>query len=120
MTLHHASLETRRDDVPAELRFWSILDFQELQPPGDLEERATWVARGASQIHLLHAEEPVVMPLGHVAIVCQDYADVLEALVAAGHAVEERDQHWGAPRCYVRSPAGHRVEVMAFPPPTAG
>lgn len=116
MTLQHASLETRRGDVPAEVRFWAILGFAVVDPPGDLDERATWLARGSTQIHLLYAEDPVTMPKGHVAVVCEDYTEVIGALAAAGHEIEERARHWGAARSYIRSPAGHRVEVMAFPP----
>ena len=32
------------------------------------------------------------------------------------HEVDERDRHWGAARCFVRAPGGHRVELMAAPP----
>ena len=30
--------------------------------------------------------------------------------------VDERPRHWGAARCFVRAPGGHRVELMAAPP----
>ena len=29
---------------------------------------------------------------------------------------QPREEHWGSPRCFVRDPVGHVVEVMAFPP----
>ena len=51
-----------------------------------------------------------------MAVVAPDYAAVTEALRAAGFEVEPRPEHWGAPRSFVRDPAGHRVEVMAAPP----
>jgi hypothetical protein len=66
MTLQHVSLETRRADVDAELAFWALLGFEEVRPPEGLVGVATWVARAGTQIHLLHAEDPVVMPAGHV------------------------------------------------------
>jgi hypothetical protein len=116
MTLQHVSLETRPGDVEAEVRFWELLGFDRVQPPGDLGARATWVQSGPTQVHLLHAADPVVMPQGHVAVVCSDYVATLDALSAAGCEIDERAQHWDAPRCYTRSPAGHRVEVMAAPP----
>jgi hypothetical protein len=45
------------------------------------------------------------------------HAETLARLAAAGHPPEPRTAHWGAPRAFVRSPGGHRVEVMAAPPP---
>jgi catechol 2,3-dioxygenase-like lactoylglutathione lyase family enzyme len=117
VTLQHVSLETRPGDVEAEVRFWALLGFDRVEPPGTLAERATWVQSAATQIHLLFADEPVVPPQGHVAVVCKDYMSTLGALSAAGLEVHERPPHWGAPRLHVRSPGGHLVEVMAAPPP---
>jgi catechol 2,3-dioxygenase-like lactoylglutathione lyase family enzyme len=119
MTLQHVSLETRPGDVDAEIRFWRLLGFERVEPPGPLAERAAWVQSGTTQIHLLFSEAPTVMPRGHVAVVCPGYVETVDALSAAGFEVEERAQHWGQPRLYVRSPAGHLVEVMAAPPPTS-
>lgn len=119
MTLQHVSLETRPGDVEAEVRFWALLGFERIEPPGALSERAAWLRGGPTQIHLLYAAAPVVAPQGHVAVVCPRYVETLDALSHAGFEIEERAQHWGAPRCYTRSPAGHRVEVMASPPPDA-
>ena len=116
MTLHHVSLETRRADVEAEVRFWALLGFEQVPAAGTLAERATWVQAGTTQIHLLYADEPVVPPEGHAAVICPDYAETLDALSKAGFEVEDREQHWGVPRSFVRSPAGHLVEVMASPP----
>ena len=55
-------------------------------------------------------------PLGHVAVVADDYAATVARLEGAGFAVEPRARHWGAARSFVRTPAGHRVELMAAPP----
>ena len=32
---------------------------------------------------------------------------------------EPQTEFWGAARAYLRDPAGHRVEIMAAPPPYA-
>jgi catechol 2,3-dioxygenase-like lactoylglutathione lyase family enzyme len=117
MTLQHVSLEVRRDDVPAELRFWALLGFAEVEPAGTLGESTAWVQRGASQIHLLIDDEPVVPPSGHAAVVAEDFDATIAALRDAGFEPQERPRHWGAARSFVRTPAGHRVEVMAEPPP---
>jgi catechol 2,3-dioxygenase-like lactoylglutathione lyase family enzyme len=116
VTLQHVSLETRPADVDAEVAFWALLGFQRVQPPGALAERSAWVQRGATQIHLLFAAEPVVMLAGHVAVVAEDHEAAMERLRAAGFEPWPREEHWGDARAYVRSPGGHLVEVMAAPP----
>ena len=55
-------------------------------------------------------------PEGHVAVVAADYDATLERLRAAGFEADPRPEHWGSPRSFVRSPGGHRVELMAEPP----
>ena len=117
MTLQHTSLETRPQDVDAEVAFWALLGFERVDAPPGLSARATWVARAGMHIHLLHAEKPTVMPRGHVAVLADDYDATLERLRAAGFDVRRDEEFWGAPRGFVRTPAGHRVEVMAAPPP---
>jgi catechol 2,3-dioxygenase-like lactoylglutathione lyase family enzyme len=115
--LQHVALETREKDVDAVLAFWSLLGFEPVAVPPGLAGRTHWVQRGGTQIHLLLARDPVVPPKGHAAVVADDYAATLEALRAAGHAVDPRAEHWGAPRAFVTDPSGHVVEVMAAPPP---
>lgn len=114
--LHHVALEVREERVDAEVAFWALLGFERVDPPARLRERATWVQRGGQQLHLFLADAPVVPPQGHVALVADDYAAQTAALRAAGHEVEDRTPHWGAARCFARTPAGHRVEVMEAPP----
>jgi catechol 2,3-dioxygenase-like lactoylglutathione lyase family enzyme len=115
--LQHAALETRRADGEAATAFWRLLGFHEVEPPPTLRERAAWLQRGSTQIHLLWSEDPIAPPEGHVAVVVDDYEATLEQLRQSGHEVEDRAQHWGAPRAFARAPGGHRVEVMSAPPP---
>jgi catechol 2,3-dioxygenase-like lactoylglutathione lyase family enzyme len=115
--IQHVALETRRSDGEAAGRFWELLGFVPVEPPETLRDRADWLQRGATQIHLLWQDEPTAPPEGHVAVVIDDYAGTLERLRSAGHEVDPRREHWGAPRAFVRAPGGHRVEVMAAPPP---
>jgi catechol 2,3-dioxygenase-like lactoylglutathione lyase family enzyme len=114
--LQHVSLEVREADVPAEVAFWGLLGFAPADVPPALAGTTAWVQAGATQVHLLFREEPVIPPGGHPAVVAEDYAETLARLSAAGHEAQPRREHWGAPRCFVRSPAGHRVEVMAEAP----
>lgn len=118
--IHHVALETRREDADAVASFFALLGFERAVPPEALRGRALWLAHGArppeSQIHVLFAEDPHVPPQGHVAVVAPDYQLAMVRLRAAGFEPEQRTPHWGAARCFVTAPGGHRVEVMAAPP----
>ena len=115
--LQHVSLEVRPDQVDECVAFWALLGFGRVHPPPSLSERAAWVARERTQVHLMHVDDPVAPPQGHAAVVAPDYERTLDALRAAGFEPEPRREHWGAPRSFVRDPAGHRVELMSAPPP---
>jgi catechol 2,3-dioxygenase-like lactoylglutathione lyase family enzyme len=115
VTLHHAALETAAPDREPLIAFFELLGFQRVDTPPTLTN-ALWVEREGTQLHVLFADEPVVPPQGHVAVVCPDYDATLERLRAAGFDPEPRREHWGSPRCFVRAPGGHRVEVMAWAP----
>ena len=114
--IQHVALEVRREDAGACERFWSLLGFARVEPPAALRDRAVWVERRGTQIHLLFTDDPAAMPEGHVAVVAGDYEATLAALRDGGFDPQPRSEHWGAARSFVRSPAGHRVEVMAAPP----
>jgi catechol 2,3-dioxygenase-like lactoylglutathione lyase family enzyme len=115
--LQHVSIETRPSDVDACVRFYGLVGFRQVEPPPTLAGSATWVERDGTQVHLMHTEDPVVPPSGHHAVTVDDYEATLSALRDAGFEPEPRREHWGAPRSFVRNPAGHRVELMAAPPP---
>ena len=117
MTVQHVTLELRRTDVDACVAFYELLGFERVEPPRSLADRAAWMQAGATQIHLMWVDEPVVAPRGHLAVAAPDYDAVVGALRGAGFEVEPRAEHWGAARSYVRDPAGHLVEVMAEAPP---
>jgi catechol 2,3-dioxygenase-like lactoylglutathione lyase family enzyme len=114
--IQHVALEVREQDVEACVRFWALLGFEPVAAPDALAARSTWVQAAGTQIHLLHAEQPVVPSEGHVAVVVEDHATTLAALREAGFEPQPRTQYWGSPRAFVRSPGGHRVELMAFAP----
>jgi hypothetical protein len=117
--IHHVALEIRREDVGEAERFWALLGFARVDPPASLRDRAVWLERAGTQVHLMYADDPVAPPSGHVAVVAPDYDAVLASLGAAGFDPEPRPEHWGAPRSFVRMPGGHRVEVMSRPPGAA-
>jgi catechol 2,3-dioxygenase-like lactoylglutathione lyase family enzyme len=114
--IQHVALEVAPGRIADCIRFYSLLGFAQVEPPETLRDRAAWVERGGTQVHLLFAEDPHTLPAGHVAVVVEDWEATLEALRSAGHDPEPRREHWGSPRAYVRDPAGNLVELMAFPP----
>ncbi len=97
--------------------FYGLLGFAPVSPPPTLRTRAVWLQHPGSyqQIHLMRAENSQPGG-GHIALVAPDFEDTVAQLQAAGHEVELRAPHWGAPRAYVRDPAGNLVELMAWPP----
>ena len=110
------AIEVRERDVAACVSFWALLGFEPVDPPSALTGRAAWVQAGPTQIHLLFADDPVIAREGHVAVVVEDYESTCAGLAREGFEPQQRGQHWGAPRAFVRSPTGHRVELMAFGP----
>jgi catechol 2,3-dioxygenase-like lactoylglutathione lyase family enzyme len=101
------------------VEFYGLLGFEEVEPPAGIAGRAVWLERAATQIHLMFSED-AKPEQGHVAVVIERYEATLAALRRGGHYVEPRREHWGSPRAYVRDPAGHLVEVMAFRPGATG
>ena len=114
--LQHVALEVPPEHVEACATFWELVGFARVDPPESLGDRAVWVQRDGTQIHLLQSEDAVAPPQGHPAVVVDDYDAALERLREHGYDPEPRSEHWGAPRAFVRDPAGHRVELMAAPP----
>lgn len=116
--LQHVSIEVTEEQVAPCVAFYRLLGFDRVEPPPTLADRATWLERDGTQVHLMLVDDPVVPPQGHHAVLVGEeaYAATLEALRAAGFEPEPRREHWGAPRAFVRNPAGHRVEVMAASP----
>jgi catechol 2,3-dioxygenase-like lactoylglutathione lyase family enzyme len=116
--LHHVTREIPGRQIDRCVEFYRLLGFDEVPTPDSIGEGVRWLeASGGTQVHLMPADEPRPPDGGHLAVVAADYEATLTRLRAAGHDVEERVAHWGAPRSMTRDPAGHGVEVMAFPPP---
>jgi catechol 2,3-dioxygenase-like lactoylglutathione lyase family enzyme len=116
MSLQHVSVELPEAGVPAELEFWRLLGFERVEPPPPINEIAVWVQREGTQIHFLFTDEPVVPQGGHVAVVAEDWQAAFDRLRDAGFTPDEHRRPWGAARAFVRTPGGHLVEFMEYPP----
>lgn len=121
--IEHVSFTVSRADAQACAGFYKLLGFVSIEPPAGLGDRSIWLKRNGTSLHLMFrdrdgndiAESPEP-GAGHIALVVEQYAAVIEALTAAGATVEPRTEYWGSPRAYVRDPAGHLVELMEFGP----
>jgi diaminohydroxyphosphoribosylaminopyrimidine deaminase/5-amino-6-(5-phosphoribosylamino)uracil reductase len=89
--LQHVSIETRREDADVCVRFYELVGFERVEPPPSLAGRAAWVERAGTQVHLLFADDPVVPPSGHHAVVAEDYEATLARIRDAGVEVELAD-----------------------------
>jgi catechol 2,3-dioxygenase-like lactoylglutathione lyase family enzyme len=115
--LHHVALEIRREDLEACRAFYALVGFEEVALPDErLEPQGRFLQGGPTQIHLLFADDAVVAPKGHAALVVDDYEGALQRLRDAGFEPEDRTRYWGSPRAKLNDPAGHVVELMEYPP----
>jgi catechol 2,3-dioxygenase-like lactoylglutathione lyase family enzyme len=115
LMLQHVTREIPPATVDECVRFYAMLGFEPVPPPPGIADRALWLERAGTQIHLMPREDASPQS-GHVGIVIDHYEATLRGLREQGHHVEPRREHWGSPRAYVRDPAGNLVEVMAWPP----
>lgn len=117
--LQHVSLEVPQDQAEDSVAFWTLLGFAPVEAPEEIAEWVVWVEREGTQIHLILTDPryTTVPRVGHAAVVVDDFESTLSRLERAGHEVLESRQLWGARRAFAVAPGGHRVEIMAAPPP---
>jgi catechol 2,3-dioxygenase-like lactoylglutathione lyase family enzyme len=116
--LHHAGIEVRPADLDRAVEFFVLLGFERVEPPPALAAGFTWLEREGTQVHLMHEAEPAVAERGHLAVVVADFEGTLARLRERGFETRPGGEHWGAPRAHAVAPGGHRVELMAAPPPS--
>jgi catechol 2,3-dioxygenase-like lactoylglutathione lyase family enzyme len=113
--IHHVTREVTPQQLDLCEQFYRVLGFHPAQVPTGIAGRARWLERGATQIHLMPRDDAQVQS-GHIGIIVEAYDATIEQLRRHGHEIDSRTAHWGSPRAYVRDPAGHLVELMAFAP----
>jgi catechol 2,3-dioxygenase-like lactoylglutathione lyase family enzyme len=116
--LQHVSIEVPPDEADHSIEFWGLVGFEEVESPEQLGDSVRWLERNGTQIHLILTEGHTAPALGHAAVVVPDHAEAKERLRSAGFEIEDSRQLWGADRAFAIAPGGHRVELMAAPPPT--
>jgi len=60
--IQHVALETARTDAAVAEEFWQLLGFEPVEPPETLRDRAAWLQKGPTQVHLLWSDEPLAPP----------------------------------------------------------
>ncbi len=113
--IQHVTREVNPAQLQQCVQFYGVLGFRPVNVPPGIAGRALWLERAGTQVHLMLRDDARVQS-GHVGIVVEPYAQTVDRLRAMGHEIEPRTAHWGSPRAYVRDPAGHLVELMAFAP----
>jgi hypothetical protein len=116
--LQHVSIEVPPSEAERTLEFWRLIGFDQVDVPELLGDRILWVERDGTQVHVILTEGHTAPLLGHAAVVVPDHAEAKQRLRDADFPVEEARELWGADRAFAIAPGGHRVELMAAPPPT--
>jgi catechol 2,3-dioxygenase-like lactoylglutathione lyase family enzyme len=115
--LQHVSIEVPPGELERSIEFWRLIGFQRVSSPEVLGDSIVWVEREGTQIHLIATQGHTAPVLGHAAVVVPDHGEAKRRLVEAGFEVEDHRQLWGADRAFALAPGGHRIELMASPPP---
>lgn len=115
--LHHVSIEVEPGDAGRFGEMLELIGFREVEAPAALGGSVPWYEREGSQVHLIVTDGASAPALGHAAFVAPRFEATVRRLREAGFEVEDHRELWGEPRSFVLAPGGHRVEIMAAPPP---
>lgn len=117
--LHHVSIEVPPADAARFGELLGLIGFAEVEAPEELGGKIPWFEREGTQVHLIVTEGATVPALGHAAFVAPEpFEETVAALERAGFEVERHRELWGQRRSFVLAPGGHRLEIMAAPPPS--
>ena len=93
------------------------IGFRPTEAPEPLGDAVRWFERRGTHAHLIVTEGTTAPALGHAAFVAEPFDEALSELRARGFEVEEVRELWGERRAFLLAPGGHRLELMAAPPP---
>lgn len=114
--IHHVGIEVAPADLERTVELFELLGFERVEPPASLGGGFTWLQGGGTEVHLMHTEQPVAPPRGHLAVLAPDFETTVRRLRDHGFEVEPRHPHWGSPRSLILAPGGHRVELIESSP----
>jgi catechol 2,3-dioxygenase-like lactoylglutathione lyase family enzyme len=119
LVLQHVTIEVDPADLRRFEELLGLIGFSEVEAPAELGGAIPWYERRGTQVHLIPTEAATAPALGHAAFVAADFEADLARLREAGFEVERHRELWGEPRAFVAAPGGHRIELMAAPPPAS-
>jgi catechol 2,3-dioxygenase-like lactoylglutathione lyase family enzyme len=115
--LHHVSIEVLPGDADGLGELLEAIGFERVEAPDALGDSVVWFGRKGTQVHLIVTEGATVPVLGHAAFAVDDFDAAVVAVRARGFTFDEAQELWGERRGFVLAPSGHRMELMAAPPP---
>lgn len=115
--LHHVSIEVPPAGAERFGEMLELIGFRQVEAPEALGGAIPWYEREGTQVHLIVSDGATAPALGHAAFVARDFDADVARLRDAGFEVEDHRELWGEPRSFILAPGGHRVELMAAPPP---
>jgi len=91
-----------------------LLEMTELSKPPELAKRGgCWFASGGVQLHLGVENDFRPTKKAHPALLCRDYAALVQRLRDSGVEVHEPDDIPGVRRCHIHDPFGNRIELIS-------
>lgn len=115
--LHHVSIEVTPGHADRFGELLLAIGFTPVAAPAALGDAVQWFGRRGTQVHLILTPAATVPVLGHAAFAVDDFAATLAELRDRRFEVEEARELWGERRAFALAPGGHRLELMAAPPP---
>jgi catechol 2,3-dioxygenase-like lactoylglutathione lyase family enzyme len=115
--LHHVTVEVPQELVSIVLDFYrDVLGLTHGSSPVSNSE---WFEQG---VHVYWGDDVVLAPEPpaprHFALVfgADRYKEVHRQCKERGFLITDGTPYWGSPRCFVKDPAGNRVELMEWAP----
>ena len=115
--LHHVSLEVPPGEADRLGEALELIGFERIAAPQALGDAVLWFGRAGTQVHLIVTDGATAPLLGHAAFAVDDFDATIAALRERGFEFEESRELWGERRGFLLAPGGHRMELMAAPPP---
>jgi catechol 2,3-dioxygenase-like lactoylglutathione lyase family enzyme len=115
IALDHVNITTP-DELEEEMVAWysEVLGLQTVdKPAGTRRGRGAWFVVGDAQVHV--SVDPHNPPkTAHFGLAVNDFDAAIGRLRDSGCHTEQADVIPGRQRCFVRDPAGNRVEILAY------
>jgi catechol 2,3-dioxygenase-like lactoylglutathione lyase family enzyme len=91
-----------------------LLKMREVPKPAELAKLGgCWFESGSVQLHLGVENDFRPAKKAHPALLCRDYAGLLQRLRDAGIELNEPRDIPGVSRCHVHDPFGNRLELIS-------